>query len=639
VLFWLAEACAADNQTGRAIGVLEHLLANHRHSLLTEPTLTRLAELYYQRNEYGPALARFQKLAAVTTQTGYAAESRYYQGCIHEKRGDYDQASILYTSVMEKYRRSAWALLAHDGLRRTAVQADRLLIDQELWLGGNVLAAHRRYAEAQAIYADLVARYPQSTWQAKALAAQATAWYELKHYEQAETLCLGLLADTPAGAAGADALFYLARIKRARDVTDEAMDTYRLFGRRFPNDPRAAKALWIAGWHREASRENATAAQVYTEIARQLGHTALGDEAQWRAGFCWYKQGEYDAAIAAWRGLLSAPVLGVAHQAGYWIGKAYAAKNDPKRAREIFRGLFKKYPLTYYSIRAGVALDSLPGPYPPAAAQPAQIDGRAGLKKFWESMRAWHKKKLTGRPVRFTVREKLHLAKARRLLELDLPEPAAREFLAVEDGHSRDAGVLRRLLDEYLDRGLWYRAHRAGYALWGLLGLTEADPGYRTTLPAIYPLAYYPSIDRVCREHGNVDPFLVLALIRQESNFNERVVSPAHAVGLMQLLPATAELVARGLKMADLNQQHLTNPRVNIRLGVAFLAGQLRKYNGNLERTLAAYNGGERSFKRALTLPYADDADMFVEEIEFRETRNYVKTVLRNYWMYYMLWK
>jgi soluble lytic murein transglycosylase len=638
VLFWLAEAYAADNQTGRALEVLENLLARHRYSLLREQALARAAELEYQRNEYGPALTRFQELAAVTTQSGRAAAARYYQAGIYEKRHDPARACTLFLAVMEQYRRSEWALFAYDGLRRVAAQQERTLTDREGWISGNVLAAHRRYAEAQVVFADLVARYPQSLWRMDALAAQAKAWYALGQYGQAGFLCQQVLADTLAGAAEADALFYLARTKRVQDATKEAMDTYLRFGQKFPNDPHAVQALWIVGWHNEANQDYAGAARVYVGIARQYGHTALGNEAQWRAGFCWFKQGEYDAASAAWGPLLSSSVLGVAHQAAYWTGKAYTAKKEPGRARRIFRGLFGKFPLTYYSIRAGMALDSLPGPYPPGVRSRAQPDNRIGLKKFWDTMQVKHRKKLAVRPVRYTVQEKLHLAKAQRFLELDLPEMAVREFLSVEDERRQDAGALRRLLDGYLDHGLWYRAHRAGYKLWELLGLADTDAAYPASLPAIYPPLYYPEIDRVCREHKNVDPYLVLALIRQESNYNARVVSPAHAVGLMQLLPSTAELVAKEAGLPDYNERQLTDARVNIRLGTRFLAGQLRKYNGNLERTLAAYNGGERSFRRAQGLPYADDTDMFVEEVEFRETRNYIKTVIRNYWMYWKLW-
>jgi len=128
-----------------------------------------------------------------------------------------------------------------------------------------------------------------------------------------------------------------------------------------------------------------------------------------------------------------------------------------------------------------------------------------------------------------------------------------------------------------------------------------------------------------------VDPALVLALIREESFFRSDVRSPANAHGLMQLLHGTARQVANGsrLKVND-----LYDPELNIRLGLQYLKMLLQRYDGRLYLALAAYNAGPHRVDQWLgEFPLADEEE-FIEMIPFSETRNYVKNILRNYFFY-----
>jgi len=124
-------------------------------------------------------------------------------------------------------------------------------------------------------------------------------------------------------------------------------------------------------------------------------------------------------------------------------------------------------------------------------------------------------------------------------------------------------------------------------------------------------------------------PILVLALIREESAFAPRAVSTAGARGLMQLLPQTADLVARENRLPPVPMTALDTPEANIRLGAIHLADLLRDNNGNLVLALASYNAGKQAVQRWLQrFGFADEIE-FVEDIPYAETRNYVKRVLR----------
>jgi len=153
----------------------------------------------------------------------------------------------------------------------------------------------------------------------------------------------------------------------------------------------------------------------------------------------------------------------------------------------------------------------------------------------------------------------------------------------------------------------------------------------------LYPLGYWETVRAAARAHG-VDPFLVLALIRQESLFEPEATSSAGARGLMQLLPATARHLARTDGASPPAELALEDVETNIDLGTRLLARLLRQFGGSLVKALAAYNGGEDAVAKWERRYAGREPDEFVELISFRETRDYVKSVLRNYRVYRRLY-
>jgi soluble lytic murein transglycosylase len=152
-----------------------------------------------------------------------------------------------------------------------------------------------------------------------------------------------------------------------------------------------------------------------------------------------------------------------------------------------------------------------------------------------------------------------------------------------------------------------------------------------------YPLAFWDAIRQEAQARS-LDPYTVAGLIRQESVFNPRAVSPSDAYGLMQLLVPTARLTAKrfGVEDSVTSETLLSDPRLNIRLGTSYLKDQLDKY-GRIEYVAAAYNAGPgRVVQWRATLPL--QLDEWAEAIPFRETRGYVQGVVRNMLQYKRLY-
>lgn len=135
------------------------------------------------------------------------------------------------------------------------------------------------------------------------------------------------------------------------------------------------------------------------------------------------------------------------------------------------------------------------------------------------------------------------------------------------------------------------------------------------------------------------DPAIIKAVVRQESAFNPRAISHAGARGLMQLMPATANQVARQLSLPYSQARLIGDPAYNVTIGRAYLAGLLADYNGSPILALAAYNAGPYNVKRWVT-EYGDptrsveEAIDWIESIPYYETRNYVQRVLENFTVY-----
>ncbi|RJQ18476.1 MAG: hypothetical protein C4560_07315 [Nitrospiraceae bacterium] len=151
-------------------------------------------------------------------------------------------------------------------------------------------------------------------------------------------------------------------------------------------------------------------------------------------------------------------------------------------------------------------------------------------------------------------------------------------------------------------------------------------------LPLAYPLGFGDIIEEAAGP-VNVDKYLVAAVIREESRFDPKVVSWAGAVGLMQLMPATAYRLQKDVNIQLKDRSEIHDVNKNILLGTHYLS-QLIKEFGDIPLALAAYNAGENALRKWMVKYDRDDMIEFIENIPYRETRFYVKRVLKSYWRY-----
>ena len=147
----------------------------------------------------------------------------------------------------------------------------------------------------------------------------------------------------------------------------------------------------------------------------------------------------------------------------------------------------------------------------------------------------------------------------------------------------------------------------------------------------IYPIKYSKYVQEAAR-NNNVDPFLIFAIIKQESNFNKSIVSRKNAKGLMQILDSTAEEIALESGGIDAENIDLFDASTNIYIGVKYFRTLLDRYNGNVRLAICAYNAGLGNVdKWILSEEIYANGNINISNIPFIETRNYLINILNYY--------
>ena len=153
----------------------------------------------------------------------------------------------------------------------------------------------------------------------------------------------------------------------------------------------------------------------------------------------------------------------------------------------------------------------------------------------------------------------------------------------------------------------------------------------------LYPIHFEQEIRQSAAKH-DIDPFLIAAIIRVETNYKHHLESNKGAVGIMQLMPDTAAWIVESANMEPHSQEDLLKAEVNINLGTWYINWLTKHYNGNLTYAIAAYNAGQGNVNKWKQNNVWDGTEANIKQIPFGETRHYVQRVLYYYQKYTALY-
>lgn len=314
------------------------------------------------------------------------------------------------------------------------------------------------------------------------------------------------------------------------------------------------------------------------------------------------------------------PQSDLAPQSAFWAGKWAGQLNLNQAQQQDFQILWRDYPQSYYAWRAAALSGWDVGDFNSIRSLQPQINlqgvqrlplgaGSATLQELYrlgQNQQAWERWQWEFRN------------RAQPTLEEQLTD-----------------GLIRVGVGDYLD-GI--------FMLENLKQRSRSEPNYQQSFQqienklgywyALYPLPYLQPISRWAQQR-QLNPLLVLSLVRQESRFQPQIRSVAGAIGLMQVMPETGTWIAEKLKLENFD---LAKVEDNLNLGTWYLDHTHINYANNTLMSLASYNAGPGNLDQWLKQYPTQDLDQFVESIPFSETQDYVKRVLENYWNYLRLY-
>jgi soluble lytic murein transglycosylase len=403
------------------------------------------------------------------------------------------------------------------------------------------------------------------------------------------------------------ALVAAARYQRARALLasgggTEARNSLRAITTAFPTDTSAASALILLSDLATDEGRDADARSTLLTVVKRFPKSRHAPTALFRSGIIAYVQRNFAAAAAELDSLAEQyPSSDDALAAMYWGGRAWQQRGDLEKGRAHWRAIMAKDPSSYYSVLAA---------------------RRLGVPILKDSSRT------DKYP---TVRDVSDASERISMLEdLGMDTEAKFEYDRLFDEAAKSPD---RLVATAHALGGGEQSNRA--ITLGRKVVTEKGPTPQN-FRLLYPVSEREQLSASAKANG-LDPALVAGLIKQESGFNPRAVSPAGARGLMQVMPSVGREIARSRGMKSFSDERLFDPSVNIQLGTIHLRGLFRG-NRDVAYIMAAYNAGEARLNRWLRKPGASDPELFTERIPYVETRDYVRAVLRNRAFYRLLY-
>lgn len=553
---------------------------------------------------------------------------RLQYGEVLEQLERFPEAYANYQHIREKWPRSPEDSIAkfrarkivkeHPEAIESIPRADYLREEARLCL------RERAYTEALSFYAELqglpLSREERETVFSKRIFALTGRG----NLDEARKLLRSFQKECPRSGKIPASMLVVGRGYWRRNRNREAFPVLKRLLEEYTDSEEAGRAGFILGRIHFEERRWKKAIRQYRETRFLFPDTRWEEQAAWGEAWCYYLMGRYDACAEHLRECLGDHVWDAGiPRALYWQARCLEKAGRVPEARPIYGRVRDEHPESYYSVLAEWRLTGEPLEEviaPGGAAEPGEADATDGP----------------------TVFEKLDDPAVPLLIDVGLAKDAVARLDWLRVGTKRANMTPEDWVEAYCVAGDILKGLRTAWRL-GLLpallpeGISGRDPGARRFLRLLYPSPDRYDIEGKARRKG-LDPFLVAGLIHQESVFMPDAASPAGAIGLMQIMPATGRRVAEKMGMDGFSVESLRDPDMNVTIGTAYLAGLAYRYEGDWPKVFAAYNAGPGAVARwSARMPFAE-TDEFVEGILYRETRIYVKKVIYNWSLYHRLY-
>lgn len=456
------------------------------------------------------------------------------------------------------------------------------------------------------------------------------ALYQTRNYKTANEIFKEIFSHTSDGKLRIESLIWLARgysrLKDAESARNVLKNFIAVYADNIPGlkvrDYRD-EAIYRLAMIAKDEGDSIKAVVFFKQLLKENPLSSHRNNVLWQISWIYYGQGNLEESLETLKSLENSQLR---MRALYWEGKISLMLGKKDNALRLFKTAAESFPPTYYSVSSKRALEGISG-YELQIAdfrisnQESEVRNSPGSLPINPVRNSPDKK-----PFAFsnnlppTEEASNGVKRTRRLLELGLSNLALKELASMD--HRQDPLNISLL---YQQAGDFYHSY-----LFARNHFSHASP---LTFELAYPQDYKEMVEKVAGEF-QLAPFLIYAVMMQESEFDDKAVSNLGAVGLLQIMPGTGEMIAKKLSFGPLKQDDLFAPSTNINFGAWYLKTLISRYKGNLPFAIAAYNAGPNAVDEWLKKWGRLDMDEFVENIPYQETRKYVEKVMGYYEAY-----
>lgn len=623
VRFWMGEALLHLGDAKEAAVMFETVPQAVPDSNLFNQVTLRAGEAWYQASSCPEAVAWLVKAVNLNDKEPQISQAWLRLAACHLRDNQLAEGRETLKRLWVKFpqtkeAREAESLLATNiGGELWSPQADEHYTRAQAFLGQAL------HVEAIEELKKFLAKDPSSSHRGEAKLKLGVAQVRLKLYDQARDT-FQLLAGEQV-AQSDEATVWLARVYLRQGLGAKLLDLSRTVHTRLLSPEQKGQINLFAGIWLEDQAQFDEAIAKYRQVAKAGEPASQRTEAQWREGWVFYRTARYPDAIAVWQHIVDQRDDDFEPQALYWIARSHGHTGSSK-SRDLFLLLCQRYPYTYYCQLAREQTDIHVFASTEQEASAVGVSSAQSVTDGTEALPRTNRTEIEQQPA---------YRRAVELRTVGLEQDAARELTVLTDHYSRDPDVLTALSMMLNEVGAYHHALRLARARFR--DRLERTGG--TVATGLWSVAYPTGLIPTIKTQGvnGVDPFLVAAIIREESQYDWRAVSRVGAIGLMQVMPATANAVAHRHHLPGVAREDLFDQETNIRIGVRYVEQLLAQFSGNVAQTIAAYNAGPMVVENWSAAHRGRSEDEFVELIPFQETRQYVKRVLRSYKEYVRL--
>ena len=619
----LAEAHRRLDQPEQALEQLQLVDLTQLGASAKADVLQKQAELLIELGDWEAALDAYDDILTFAQTAYYRALILQAKGKLLLDLGRRDEGITVLRQLLESYPQTWGAYAALQLLDELDVSAVTLL------QRGQILYHVGLYEQSIETLEDYRRANP-SGYHSTAYYYAGLAYHALDRYPLAIAAFDVVIDDFAWTAIAGDA--WMAKARTLAALGEDATAAYTQFVRLYPDHPRAPEALWRAATALEGHGDWQGAKEVHAALYRGYPDDSRAAEAGFREALAAHASGDYDEARDLWdRRLPDTASEDGRARVLVWIGLASARDGDLASAQDYWRKAAALDPYSYYSLRAQdlLAGNALLLPPDPDSGVPPSDFGQ----QDWQQIEAWVESWAQLEGDEAGIEGQALLRQAAMLWQLGWYDEAMASYRQYRDTIVDDPARLLALARHCEANDVLAMAISCATRLIALGGSANAvdPPGALWRLA--YPAAYVHLVSAEAAPQG-LDPWLFLALVRQESQFSPHVTSWAGAIGLTQVMPETGAWIAQKLGLEGYDDALLLRPAVAVRFGTWYLAQALELFDRSWPVAVAAYNAGWTNVRAWLGEGPLGDPDLFYETIPFSETQSFVQLVYENYRAY-----